>query len=60
MLSRRGRSYDHAHPGMIVVLDASIFTRELRGGTAYATYLMGARGPEYRRDDTAGTGPALF
>ena len=35
------------------VLDASMFVRELRGGSAYATYLMGPRGPEYRRDDVA-------
>ncbi len=37
------------------VLDASMFVRELRSGTAYATYLMGPRGPEYRRDDTSGS-----
>lgn len=32
------------------VLDNSMFIREMRGGSVYATYLMGARGPEYRRD----------
>ena len=36
-------------------LDASMFVRELRNGASTATYLIGARGPEYRRDDTAGT-----
>jgi len=36
-------------------LDASMFVRELQGGVSTATYLVGARGPEYRLDDTAGT-----
>ena len=36
-------------------LDASMFVREMRNGTSTATYLVGARGPEYRRDDVAGT-----
>ena len=36
------------------VLDGSMMIREMRGGTAYATYLNGPRGPEYRRDDTNG------
>jgi YD repeat-containing protein len=40
------------------VLDASMFVREQRivsgQPTNYATYLMGPRGPEYRRDDTTG------
>ncbi len=36
-------------------LDASMFVREMQGGVSTATYLVGARGPEYRRDDTAGT-----
>ena len=36
------------------VLDNSMMVREMRGGTAYATYLNGPRGPEYRRDDTTG------
>jgi len=35
-------------------LDASMFVREMRNGTSTATYLVGARGPEYRRDDVAG------
>jgi len=35
-------------------LDASMFVRELQGGVSTATYLVGARGPEYRRDDVAG------
>ena len=35
-------------------LDASMFVRELRNGASTATYLVGARGPEYRRDDVAG------
>ena len=34
------------------VLDSSMFLREMSGGTVKATYLMGARGPEYRRDTT--------
>jgi|GEM_PF-2790106 len=37
------------------VLDASMFVRELLNGTVKATYLVGPRGPEYRRDDQAGT-----
>ena len=36
-------------------LDASMFVREMRNGASTATYLVGARGPEYRRDDVAGT-----
>ena len=36
------------------VLDASMFVRERRAGTNIATYLAGARGPEYRRDDVSG------
>ena len=32
------------------VLDNSMFVRELQGGVAIATYLVGPRGPEYRRD----------
>ena len=35
-------------------LDASMFVREMQGGVSTATYLGGARGPEYRRDDVAG------
>ncbi len=35
-------------------LDASMFVRELHNGASYATYLVIARGPEYRRDDLAG------
>ena len=35
-------------------LDASMFVREMRNGASTATYLGGARGPEYRRDDVAG------
>ena len=34
------------------VLDASMFIREQRAGVNYATYLVGARGPEYRRQDS--------
>jgi RHS repeat-associated protein len=37
------------------VLDSSMFVRELLNGTVKATYLVGPRGPEYRRDDQAGT-----
>jgi RHS repeat-associated protein len=37
------------------VLDSSMFVRELLNGTLKATYLVGPRGPEYRRDDQAGT-----
>ena len=36
------------------VLDNSMMVREMRGGTPYATYLTGPRGPECRRDDTTG------
>lgn len=36
------------------VLDSSMLLREMSGSTVKATYLMGARGPEYRRDDTTG------
>lgn len=36
------------------VLDNSMFVREMQGSTVKATYLMGARGPEYRRDDSTG------
>jgi RHS repeat-associated protein len=32
-----------------------MFVRELLNGTVKATYLVGPRGPEYRRDDQAGT-----
>jgi len=31
-----------------------MFVREMRNGGSTATYLIGARGPEYRRDDVAG------
>ncbi|MDE2207989.1 MAG: RHS repeat-associated core domain-containing protein, partial [Armatimonadetes bacterium] len=37
------------------VLDNSMFVQELRAGSPIATSLMGPRGPEYRRDDVAGT-----
>jgi YD repeat-containing protein len=37
------------------VLDGSVFVCELLNGTVKATYLVGLRGPEYRRDDQAGT-----
>jgi RHS repeat-associated protein len=39
------------------VLDNSMFVRERNHstGASIATYLVGARGPEYRRDDVAGT-----
>ena len=36
-------------------LDGQFFVRELRGGTAYATYLTGPTGPLYRRDATGAT-----
>jgi RHS repeat-associated protein len=38
------------------VLDNSMFVRERNHstGTSIATYLVGARGPEYRRDDVSG------
>ena len=38
------------------VLDASMFVRERShsSGASIATYLVGARGPEYRRDDATG------
>ena len=36
------------------VLDTSVFVRERRAGNNVATYLAGARGPEYRRDDSTG------
>jgi len=38
-----------------LVLDASMFVRELQGGVSNATYFVGARDPEYRRNDTTGT-----
>jgi len=34
------------------VLDNSMFVREQQAGANYATYLFGARGPEYRRQDS--------
>ncbi len=37
------------------VLDNSMFIRERRNSINIATYLVGARGPEYRRDDTSGS-----
>ena len=37
------------------VLDQTMQVRELLNGTVKATYLVGPRGPEYRRDDQAGT-----
>jgi RHS repeat-associated protein len=37
------------------VLDGSMFVRDLLNGMVKATYLVGPRGPEYRRDDQAGT-----
>lgn len=38
-----------------------MFVREMRTGTSYGTYLVGARGPEYRRDDTQGAnGPVRW
>ena len=36
------------------VLDTSMFVRERRNGSNIATYLVGGRGPEYRRDDVSG------
>ena len=33
------------------VLDSSLFVCELLNGTVKATYLVGPRGPECRRDD---------
>jgi YD repeat-containing protein len=36
-------------------LDGSMFVRELLNGMVKATYLVGPRGPEYRRDDQAGS-----
>jgi YD repeat-containing protein len=37
------------------VLDQTMQVRELLNGAVKATYLVGPRGPEYRRDDQAGT-----
>jgi RHS repeat-associated protein len=37
------------------VLDNGMLTRELKSGTSIATYLIGARGPEYKRNDSTGT-----
>ncbi len=37
------------------VLDASMFVRERQGASNVATYLVGARGPEYRRNDSTGS-----
>jgi RHS repeat-associated protein len=37
------------------VLDQTMQVRELLNGTVKATVLVGPRGPEYRRDDQAGT-----
>jgi hypothetical protein len=37
------------------ILDGSMPVRERRNSANYATYLVGPRGPEYRRDDVAGT-----
>jgi len=34
------------------VLDVTMFVREQQAGVNYATYLIGARGPEYRRQDS--------
>ena len=31
-----------------------LFLRQMRNGASTATYLVVARGPEYRRDDVAG------
>ena len=36
------------------VLDNGMLVRERSGGVNKATYLVGARGPEYRRDDSTG------
>ena len=36
------------------VIENSMFVRERRAGANFATYLVGARGPEYRRDDVTG------
>ena len=37
------------------MLDNSLFVRERRAGANIATYFVGARGPEYRRDDVSGS-----
>jgi RHS repeat-associated protein len=37
------------------ILDGAMPVRERRNSANYATYLVGPRGPEYRRDDVAGT-----
>src|SRR5579872_3812535 len=36
-------------------LDGDAVVREIRGGVNYATYLTGAQGPCYRRDDVGGS-----
>jgi hypothetical protein len=36
------------------ILDSSMMVRERQGGANKATYFVGARGPEYRRDDSTG------
>src|SRR5258706_11935143 len=37
------------------ICDGPMFVREKLNGAVSATYLAGPRGPEYRRDDSAGT-----
>ena len=48
-----GATTDYAYDGTMMVREGHATGGSLTPATVTATYLIGARGPEYRRDDTA-------
>ena len=52
--TKNGVSTDFAYNGTMMVREGRASGGSLTSSTVTATYLIGARGPEYRRDDTTG------
>jgi len=50
--TKNGVSTDYANDGTMLVREGHASGGSLTAATVTATYLIGARGPEYRRDDT--------
>jgi len=50
--TKNGASTDYAYDGTMLVREGHATGGSLTPSTVTATYLIGARGPEYRRDDT--------
>jgi len=50
--TKNGVSTDYANDGSMLVREGHAAGGSLTASTVTATYLIGARGPEYRRDDT--------